>query len=142
MEKITIYDVDAQEYNKKLASALKNMPEFVVPEWAGFVKTGASKERPPQEEDFWHKRAASILRQIYVRGVLGVNRMRTRYGGKKERGSRPAEFRKAGGKTIRLILQQAEKAELLEKSLGKKKGRQLTKKGLDFMNNIAGEMKK
>jgi ribosomal protein S19E (S16A) len=37
---------------------------------------------------------------------------------------------------IRLILQQAEKAGLLEKSEGKKKGRKLTKKGVKFMEEI------
>ncbi|MBI2629568.1 30S ribosomal protein S19e [Candidatus Pacearchaeota archaeon] len=137
----TIYEVDAQKYHKKLAEELKNIPEIKAPEWINFVKSGVSKERPPQEEDFWHKRAASVLRQIYVRGVVGVSRLRTKYGGKKERGSRPAEFRKGGGKNIRLVLQQLEKAGILEKSLGKKKGRQLTRKGLDFMNKIAEGMK-
>ena len=142
MERITLYDVNAQEYNIKLAEALKKTKDFQVPEWAFFVKSGASKERPPLEEDFWYKRVASILRQVYIKGIIGVSRLRTRYGGRKDRGSRPPEFRKSGGKIIRVILQQAEKAEFLKKSEGKKKGRELTKKGLEFMNKVAEEIKK
>lgn len=133
----TIYDVAADKYNNQLAEALKKLEEFKVPEWASFVKTSVARSRPPFETDFWYKRAASILRQIYIKGVVGVNRLKTRYGGRKKRGVRPAEFRRGSGKIIRVILQQAEKAGLLMKSETKKKGRQMTKKGLEFLNKVA-----
>ena len=139
---MSIYNLDPREFNDKLAEELKKIEEFSPPEWAFFVKSGASKESPPLEEDFWYKRVASILRQVYIKGIIGVSRLRTRYGGRKDRGSRPPEFRKSGGKIIRVILQQAEKAEFLKKSEGKKKGRELTKKGLEFMNKVAEEIKK
>ncbi len=129
--------VEPGKYNKILAEALKNIPEFKKPEWVDFVKTGINKARPSSEEDFWQKRAASILRQIYIKGILGVQRMRTRYGGRKDRGVRPAIFVKGGGKIIRVILQQAETAGLVEKVKGKRSGRQLTKKGKDFMEELA-----
>lgn len=141
MGKINIYEVPTDKLNELLAKTLKSLEEFKMPSWASFVKTSVAKLRPPTEPDFWYKRAASILRQIYVRGVVGVNRLRIRYGGKKERGSKPEEFRKGGGKMIRTILQQAEKAGFVEKADGKKKGRQLTKKGLEFMNSIAESVK-
>ncbi|MFH1710924.1 MAG: 40S ribosomal protein S19 [Nanoarchaeota archaeon] len=130
-----IYDLESGEYNNKLAEALKKIPEIEAPEWAALVKTSVSKARPPQE-DWWHKRTASILRQIYIHGVVGVSRLRTKYGSKKNRGSRPGEFRKSSGKIIRLILQQAEKAGFLEKSEGKKKGRKLTSKGVKFLEGV------
>jgi small subunit ribosomal protein S19e len=66
-----------------------------------------------------------------------VERLRTRYGGVKNRGSRPSEFRKGGGSIIRKILQQAESAGLLEKSKGKKSGRQLTQEGKEFLEGLA-----
>lgn len=132
---MAVYDIEPGEYNKKLAEALKKVPEFDVPEWVYFVKTSVSRARPPQEE-FWHKRAASILRQIYIKGVLGVNRLKTRYGGRKKRGMKPEEFRKGSGKIIRIILQQAEKAGLIEKIKGKKSGRKLTKQGVKFLEEI------
>jgi small subunit ribosomal protein S19e len=132
-----IRTIEPGKYNKILAEALKKIPEFKKPEWVDFVKTGTNKVRPTIEEDFWQKRAASILRQIYIKGILGVQRMRTRYGGRKNRGVKPSMFVKGGGKIIRVILQQAEAAGLAEKVKGKRSGRQLTKKGKDFMEELA-----
>ena len=138
----SIYELNAQEYNLKLAEALKKVPEFKQPEWAKFVKSGPSKERPIDDPDFWHKRAASILRLVYQRKIVGVNRLRTKYGSKKNRGMRPEKFFRSGGKILRTILQQADKAGFTEitkptKGLKKKKsGRQLTKKGIEFLEAI------
>ncbi len=138
MEKNPVYELNAQEYNLKLAEALKKIPEFKKPEWVEFVKSGTGKERPIEDKDFWYKRAASILRQIYIKKIVGVNRLRTRYGSKKKRGIKPERFRKSGGKIIRTILQQADKAGFTEifKEKGKKAGRQLTEKGKKFLENI------
>ncbi len=133
---MSIYNITPREFNNKLSEELKKIPEFKAPEWIFLVKTSVANERPTHETDFWHKRTASILRQIYIRGTVGVNRLRVRYGGKKNRGVRPAEFRKSGGKIIRTILQQAEKAGLLEKSDVKSKGRKLTDKGKKLLESI------
>jgi len=138
----SIYELNAQEYNKKLAEALKKVLEFKEPEWIAFVKSSTSKQRPIEDLDFWYKRAASILRQIYIRGIIGVNRLRTRYGGKKSRGFRPEEFRRGSGKIIRTILQQSDKAgftEIAKEIKGvksKRPGRILTKKGKEFLEAI------
>lgn len=133
-----VYQIPADQYNVKLASKLKEMPEFKQPEWSFFVKTGPSRIKPPQEPDFWHKRAASILRQIYINKTVGVNRLKTRYGTKKNRGMRPERFVRASGKIIRVILQQAEKAGLLEKfnERGKRAGRKLTKPGIELLESV------
>lgn len=138
IEKNPVYEMPANEYNFKLAMVLKEIPEFEVPEWSLFVKTGTAKKRPPQEEDFWHKRAASILRQIYTHNVVGVNRLKTRYGSRKNRGMQPERFRKGSGKLIRVILQQSERAGLLEKynESGKRAGRRLTEKGKELLQGI------
>src|SRR3989338_8379189 len=131
-----VRSIEPSKYNSKLAEALKKMPDFEKPEWVDFVKTSAHKQRPTIEVDFWHKRAASVLRQIYIKGIVGVQRLRTRYGGRKNRGQRPPEFRKGGGKIIRVILQQSESAGLVEKVKGKKSGRKLTDKGRQFLETI------
>ena len=136
-----VYELDAHEYNKKLAEALKEIPEFKEPEWAKFVKSSPSKERPIDEPDFWYKRAASILRQIYRNKIIGVNRLKTRYGSKKNRGMKPEKFMKAGGKIIRVILQQSDKTGFTEiamtiRGTKRKPGRQLTKKGKEFLEGI------
>ena len=131
-----VYEIEPGEYNQKLAIALEKMPEFKMPEWAAFVKTSISRERPPQDEKFWYNRAASILRQIYIKGVVGVNRLKTRYGGRQNRGAKPERFKKGSGKIIRTILQQAEKAEFLVKFKGKRSGRKLTEKGVKFLESV------
>ena len=88
-----IRTIHPEKYNKLLADALKKSLDFKAPEWTVFVKSSTHKARPINEEDFWHKRTASILRQIYLRGTVGVQRLRTRYGGRKKRGVKPSEFR-------------------------------------------------
>ncbi len=135
-----IYEADAQKFNDKLASELKEIEEFAMPQWAYFVKTSVARARPPMDYDFWYQRAASVLRQVYVKGVIGVNRLRTRYGGRKDRGMKPPKFRKGSGKILRTILQQAEKAGFLEKvkgGKGKASGRKLTDKGKKFLEETA-----
>tara|TARA_Y100000310_G_scaffold345223_1_gene462850 strand:- start:2458 stop:2877 length:420 start_codon:yes stop_codon:yes gene_type:complete len=136
-----IHDFNPQEYNLKLAEALKEIPEFKQPEWSEFVKSSSSKERPIEDPEFWYKRSASILKQIYTNETVGVNRLRTRYGSKKNRGSRPEKFKRAGGKIIRTILQQSDKAGFTEikkvtRGLKGKVGRKLTQKGKSFMEGI------
>lgn len=139
---MTIYELNPQEYNEKLAEALKKVQEFQIPDWVRFVKSGPSKERPIENADFWYKRAASILRQIYLNKVIGVNRLRVKYGSKKNRGVRPEKFVKSGGKIIRTILQQADKAGFTEIAKpirgirSKKPGRVLTLNGKKFLENI------
>ena len=142
MEKNPVYELGSGEYNLKLEEDLKKIPEFKKPDWVEFVKSGPAKSRPIDDEDFWYKRAASILRQIYKKKIVGVSRLRTRYGSKKKRGVRPEEFRKASGKIIRVILQQSDKvgfteiAQIVKGVKGKKPGRQLTDKGKRFLEEI------
>jgi len=131
-----IRSIEPGKYNASLAGALKEIEEFKRPEWIEFVKSGQHKQRPINNPDFWYIRGASILRQIYIQGIVGVQRLRTRYGGRKDRGMKPPQFRKSGGKIIRTILQQSEAAGLIEKAKGKNAGRQLTKKGKEFLEGI------
>lgn len=49
---------------------------------------------------------------------------------------KPEKFRKGSGKIIRIILQQAEKAGLVEKFKGKRSGRRLTIKGNELLASI------
>jgi small subunit ribosomal protein S19e len=141
-KKNLVFEVEPQQYNVKLAEALKSVPEFQAPDWADFVKSSSSKERPIEDPDFWYKRSASVLKQIYKMKVVGVNRLRTKYGSKKNRGMKPERFAKSGGKIIRTILQQADKAGFTESVKdvrglkSKRMGRKLTDKGRKFMEEI------
>ncbi len=137
----TIYDSDPQELVEKTAKELKKIPEIVAPEWAPFVKTGMHKERPPVNGDWWHTRTASILSKVYRLGPIGVSKLRTHYGGKKNRGVKKEHFYKGSGNIIRKALQQLEKAGFIkfaEKSVHK--GRIITPKGRSFLDRIASEI--
>jgi small subunit ribosomal protein S19e len=136
-EMITPHDVPTSKLIEKVASKLKEMSEFAPPSWASFVKTGAHKERPPSQEDWWWIRAAAIFRTIYISGPVGVERLRTKYGGRKKRGSKPEKFRKGGGAIIRKILQQLEKAGFVKKEA---RGRVLTPKGRSFLDKASAEI--
>ena len=140
---VTIYDVNPNSLISKAAEELKKIEIIKPTSWVSFVKTGVHKERPPADKDFWYKRSASILRKIYIYGPIGVSKLRIKYGGKKSRGTKPEEFRKAGGNIIRKILQQLEKAELIKQiEIGVHKGRIITPKGKKFLDNIAKGLKK
>lgn len=124
---------------ESVAKKLKALPEFKPPEWSGYVKTGAHKERPPQSPDWWWTRAAAILRKLSVSGDLGVIKLRKLYGGRKNKGHKPEHKYKASGSVIRKILQQLESAGFVEKN--KNKGRKITQKGESLLNAAAKEVK-
>ncbi len=137
----SIKEVPAQKLIEELAKRLKKEKIIEYPEWARYVKTGTFKERPPEQEDWWFLRAASVLRRIALDGPVGVQRLRSYYGGRKNLGHQPSHFRRAGGKIIRNILQQLEKAGLIQQNTEGRKGRVLTKKGREFINEVIKVMK-
>ncbi|MDI6798436.1 MAG: 30S ribosomal protein S19e [Candidatus Aenigmarchaeota archaeon] len=134
---VTVREVPAEKLIEKTKEELKKFREIQPLPWTKFVKSGAHRERPPEQEDFWYIRAASILRRIYLNGPVGTERLRTYYGGRKRRGYKPARFRKASGNIIRKLLQQLEKAGLIEKVA---RGRKITKKGQSLLDRIAFEV--
>ena len=131
-----IYDIKPNELIEKTAVKLKEL--IKAPEWSKFVKTGMSKERPPVKDDWWYTRAAAVLRKVYIKGPLGVNKLRKEYQGKKNRGHKPERVYLASGKVTRTILQQLEKAELIKKGQkGAHKGRIIAPKGQSFLDNLS-----
>ena len=136
-----MYDVDAQELILRTAEELKKIPEIKAPAWAPFVKTGMHKQRPPVGSDWWHLRTASVLRAVYRLGPVGVEKLRTKYGGKKNRGVKKEHFYKGSGNILRKALQQLEKAGFVKFSeKGIHKGRIVTPKGKSFLDKIATQI--
>jgi len=130
---VNVFDGDPQKTIAKLTESLK--PMIKTPDWAAFVKTGMSKERLPESPDWYVTRAAAVLRTVYIRGPIGVEKLRNKYGSKKNRGHQPEKFFKAGGKIIRSVLQQLEKAGFIEqKTIDGHKGRVITAKGRSFVD--------
>ncbi len=103
------------------------------------MKTGSGRERPPQQDDWWHIRAASILRKLYLGEATGVGELRKAYGNRKNRGHKPEHKRKSSGKVIRVIFQQLEAAGLARKL--KEGGRTLTPEGKKLLSEAAKSIK-
>ena len=134
----SIYDINPSELIEKAANELKKDKQIEIPEWAMTVKTGPGQERLPDSLDWWYMRSASVLRKIYVKGPIGVSKLRTYYGKKKNRGLKPEKFYKASGKIIRTILQQLETAGLVvQAEKGVHKGRIVSPKGVSFLDKLA-----
>ncbi|KSW11674.1 30S ribosomal protein S19 [Pyrodictium occultum] len=138
---VTALEVPADLLIERLAQKLKQMPQIRPPVWAYYAKTGVHKERPPEDPDWWYYRAASILRKLYKRGTpVGVERLRTAYGGRVNRGVAPEHFAKGSGSVVRKILQQLERAGLVVKVRGR--GRSLSPRGRSLLDNTAYEILK
>ena len=134
----TVYDIPAEQLIRKAAEELKKRSEIQPPAWAAFSKTGVHKEMPPEDPDWWFIRAAAVLRRVYVDGPVGVQRMRSFYGGAKNRGSRPNAFRRGSGSVLRKVLQQLEAAGLI---VHEKAGRRVSPAGRAFLDNLSHGVK-
>lgn len=133
----TVYEVRSDELIQTVAEDLKENVGLEKPQWADFVKTGAHKERQPDNKDWWYMRVASVLRNIYLRGPVGVQRLRKLYGGRKNKGHNPEKFYKGSGKILRVILQQLD-----EEGFTKKEddGRVITPKGQSYLDKFSSEI--
>lgn len=126
---------NTQELLGKVAEELKKIEAIKAPEWAIFVKTGANKERPPADPDWWYQRAASVLRKVAILGPIGVSKLRRKYGGRRNRGVAPDKFYKGSGNIVRKCLQQLTEAGLIkEMQKGVHKGRVITPKGQSLLD--------
>ena len=116
----TVYDIPANILIRRLAQDLKSREEITAPEWMLFVKTGAHKERAPDDPDFWYVRCASILRKVYLNGPIGTE--------------------KCSGAIVRTVLQQLESAVFVKKQVTK--GREMTDIGRYYLDKLSSTLKK
>jgi small subunit ribosomal protein S19e len=134
---VTLYDVPADALIDALADRLEDRVD--APDWANYAKTGVSKELPPQQDDFWVTRAASLLRKVAVDGPVGVDRLSTAYGDRTQGSTRyrvAAAHADAGSKKIiRTILQQLEDEDLVATAQGE--GRVVTPAGQSLLDEVA-----
>ncbi|WP_299237288.1 30S ribosomal protein S19e [Natronomonas sp.] len=136
----TLYDVPAEDLIEAVAEEIDD--DLEEPEWLAFAKTGTGRELPPEQEDFWSRRAASLLRKVAVDGPVGVERLRSAYGdatnGSTRYRVRPNHKRDASGNVIRTALQQLEEAGYVETS--EKRGRSVSGAGRALLDETASEL--
>jgi len=134
----TVFDIPADMLIRQTAEELKKNPQVQPPAWAGFAKTGIHKEMPPEDPDWWFTRAASVLRRVYIDGPVGIQRMRSFYGGARDRGANPSQFRKGSGAVVRTILQQLEEVGYIAHD---RNGRKVSAAGRAFLDGVARDLK-
>ncbi len=136
---LSALDVPASKLIEAVAGELEKDGRLKPPAWIGLVKSGVHAERVPGDKKFWFVRAASILRTLRARGkAVGVERLRHKYGGRKEHVVSRAHHEKAGGKIIRTCLQQLELIGFVRKE--KAGGRTITPAGTAFLDKCAKQL--
>jgi small subunit ribosomal protein S19e len=137
----TPHDVPASQFIERLAKYLKeNVEQVQPPAWAAVAKTGSHTEKQPQNPDWWYTRAASVLRKVYVHGPIGIEKLRSDYGGRKGFTVKPNHASKAGGSNIRKIMQQLESAGLIQTT--RPRGRIMSPKGRKIMQEVSQDLQK
>lgn len=134
----TPYDVPANDLIEEVAKKLEKDANIETPKENIYSKTGIDRESPPTDKNWWYIRCAAILRKVYLKNQIGVERMTEEFGGKHDRGSKPYKARAGSGTIARRAFQQLEKAGYLTKIKGK--GRMLSPKGRSFMDNTSKEV--
>jgi small subunit ribosomal protein S19e len=138
----TLYDVPAEDLIEAVAERLADEDDIEQPDWAQFTKTGTGRELPPEQEDFWQRRCASLLRKVADQGPIGVGALESIYGDSKKGSTRyrtrPPKKTGASGNIIRTALQQLEDAGYIHIAQGE--GRKVTGEGRALLDDTASEV--
>ncbi len=133
-----IFEVKGDVLVRRVAIRLKDQ-KIPRPSYIDYVKTSPSKERIPQDQDFWYFRCASILRQVYINGPIGVSRLRTRYGSNKSHTVTKHHHKRAGGSIIKDAFDALEKNNYIKKT---KSGRVIAPAGKSLLDKVSSEIVK
>jgi len=138
----SLYDAPAEDVIEELTETLQAESALDEPEWLQFTTAGVDRELPPEQEDFWARRAASILRKVAIDGPVGVGALESEYGSAKQGTTRyrvrPRQKSDGSGNIIRTILQQLEEAGYVEIAEGE--GRTVTPDGHSLLDETAADV--
>ena len=151
---ITVKDVPADKFINAYAEHLKKTQKVQPMKGSGYIKTGVFKQMPPNSDDWFYVRAASLARVVYLRPEIGISTLRHVYGGRKNNGNAQYHHALASAKILRYTLQQLESAnvvmrlsdkrnknhETLPDKQGKLLPRVLTPEGHKELNEIAKQV--
>lgn len=127
LKKIPIFHADTTILNAAIADHLKQSEILTQPENVDIIKTGVAKRMPPEDKDWFYKRAASVFRSVVLntmknpntdpitnayiqntscedRGV-GTHYFARKYSTRQNRGVRPSKFAKGSTGHIKGILE-------------------------------------
>ena len=137
----TPYDIPPSMLINRLGKYLKEESDTITPpEWSHFIKTGIHNERPPKSADWWFVRCAAVLRKIYVKGPIGIEKLRGEYGGRTDKGVKPEHARKGSGAIVRNALKQLQEAGFVK--IIRFEGRVVTNEGRRLLDRLSTQIKK
>jgi small subunit ribosomal protein S19e len=110
-----VRDIAAAKFVAAYAAHLKKSGKVELPKWVDLVKTGTFQELAPYDQDWFFVRAASIARKIYLRGGIGIGRLKRIYGGSKRNNPSASHFRTGSGSVARHAVHALEKLGVIEK---------------------------
>ena len=131
-----VFEVDAQKLITLASSKLKESG-IQKPGYVAFVKTSAGRERVPASEDFFYFRCASILRQVHLQGPIGISKLRTKYGSKKQHVVHRHHHARAGGSIIKDAFDALEKKGYVKTT---KQGRMISPAGKSFLDKLSNDI--
>jgi small subunit ribosomal protein S19e len=138
----TLHDAPAEEVIEALAERLADEDAIEEPDWLRYVKSGSDRELPPEQDAFWTRRTASLLRKVAIDGPVGVGSLKVEYGGAKQGSNRyrvrPRHSADGSGNIIRTALQQLADAGYVEVAEGE--GRTVTPDGQSLLDDVAHEV--
>jgi small subunit ribosomal protein S19e len=136
----TLFDVPPEDLIEAVADEIA--ADLEEPDWIEYIKTGHGRELPPEQDDFWARRAASLLRKVAIDGPVGVERLRTHYGdatnGSTRYRVRPEHTTNGSGSIVRTALQQLEAAGYIQTREGR--GRTVTDEGHILLDDTAEQL--
>ncbi|XP_043854884.1 40S ribosomal protein S19-like [Dromiciops gliroides] len=135
MPRVTVKDVNQQEFVWALAAFLKKSGKLKVPEWVVTVKLAKHKELAPYDENWFYTRAAHHL---YLRGGAGVGSMTKIYGRRQRNRVMPSHFSRGSKSVAPGVLQALEGLKMVEKD--QDGGGKLTPQGRRDLDRIAGQL--
>eukprot|EP00382_Lankesteria_abbotti_P005491 CAMPEP_0113847630 /NCGR_PEP_ID=MMETSP0372-20130328/1990_1 /TAXON_ID=340204 /ORGANISM="Lankesteria abbotti" /LENGTH=157 /DNA_ID=CAMNT_0000816947 /DNA_START=51 /DNA_END=524 /DNA_ORIENTATION=- /assembly_acc=CAM_ASM_000359 len=136
--KVNPKEIPTALFISECAKRLKQSAKFELPKWVDNVKTAASRELAPYDQDWLFIRAASILRKLFLTPDVGVWGMRKKYSKKGRRGTKPSHRALAGGKVIRHCIQQLENMGYVEQH-AERTGRRLSQEGVKLLHRVTSE---
>ena len=133
-----IFEIESDKLVKRAADKLREQ-KIAKPAYVDYVKSGAGRDRAPTDDTFWYMRCASILRQTYVNGPIGIAKLRVRYGNRMRHTVAHPHHKRAGGSIIKDAFDTLEKIGYISKT---KEGRVISNKGRSFLDGVANELLK
>ncbi|MCL4350127.1 MAG: 30S ribosomal protein S19e [Candidatus Thermoplasmatota archaeon] len=131
---VNVREIPGDVMVEELTTEFSSMENIKVPEWTLFQKAGMHREKSWSQEDWYYRRLASTLRKVYSKGNIGIEKLSTEYGGKKDGGSKPYHPARGSRAIIRHMFNELQELGLVEKG---EKGRRVTAKGQAMLDRAA-----